>query len=114
MHASINKAITPPRNALFITIEILINLSLLFEVCLRMISLRKVLKSDYHLQLSQKYFRAKSNVFDLVVLILSLLSLIIYFAATGVIGEAEDITATLLVTFRYVMQFLRLALLVKK
>jgi len=99
--ASIKQRIVSPTHWLFITLEIVINAALFFEISIRLLSLGK------------DYFRSRSNVFDLAVLALSFIGLIVFFVSTGAVKEADDIATTLLLIFRYAIQLLRLVLLIK-
>jgi len=100
-NASVVKSISSPGHWLFGFAEIVINLALFFEVALRMAALGK------------KYFSNWSNVFDLVVLMLSFIGLLLYFQASGSFGEANDITTTALLFFRYFIQLVRLVVMIR-
>jgi len=101
IHASILRRISTPGHWTFITLEFLINIFFFFEVVVRILSFGK------------KYLQQWTNVFDVVVLALSLAGLVIYFATNGILEEADDITTTLLLVLRYAIQFLRLIIMVK-
>jgi len=91
-----------PTHWLFITLEVLINIALLTEVTLRMLSLKS------------RYFLSWSNIFDLSVLVISWLGLIIFFSSSALmLGEVDDVGTLLLLILRYIVQFLRLLLMVK-
>jgi len=91
-----------PTHWLFITLEVLINIALLTEVTLRMLSLKS------------RYFLSWSNIFDLSVLVISWLGPIIFFSSSALmLGEVDDVGTLLLLILRYIVQFLRLLLMVK-
>jgi len=107
VNASILQRVSTPSHWMFLVLELFINFALAFEVSLRFMSLGK------------RYFSSCSNIFDLTVLVLSCAGLVLYFTSKNESGtdlsleKAENIIATVLLIFRYIVQFLRLVLLVK-
>lgn len=85
---------------LFITIELVVNFSLLFEVILRFFAQRK------------NYFQSNSNRLDVFIVTLSWFGLIIHFVTPLLIFE-EDLISSFLIIFRYAIQFARLFLMIK-
>jgi len=65
---------------------------------------------------SQKkdFFKHGSNIFDIVVMLLSLVTLLMYISRTDAAEEVEDLVALLLMGLRYGLQFLRLISIIKK
>jgi len=106
VNAVIVKRFTSPSHWMFLVLEIFINIALAAEVSLMMLTLGK------------KYWHSRANIVDFVILMLSILSLVLYFATQGsgddnvVFQKAEGLTTTLLLVFRYGIQFIRLVFLV--
>ncbi len=90
-----------PTHWLFIAIEVFINCVLCGEVLLRMLIQKK------------RFFKSKANLFDVLVSILCVASLIVYFSGPSTLEEVDDAVAVLLLILRYGVQFLRLILLIK-
>ncbi|KYQ96670.1 hypothetical protein DLAC_03956 [Tieghemostelium lacteum] len=93
-----------PNHWLFITLDVLVNVTLAVEIILQMISLKK------------KYFYELSNIFDLFVLILSIAGLLMYFhsSSSGAHYDLEGIVIIFLTSIRYIVQCLRLLSLIKR
>jgi len=86
----------------FIFLDVLVNIAFVSEVSLQIVSQ----KTDY--------FKHASNIFDTVVMLLSLVTLLMYISKTNEAEEVEDLVALLLMGFRYGLQFLRLISIIKK
>ncbi|KAF2073978.1 hypothetical protein CYY_004723 [Polysphondylium violaceum] len=100
----IKKNTAIPSHWLFITLDILVNITLAVEILLQVISQKK------------KYFQQWSNLFDLLVLVLSIAGLFMYFLASNSTKtfDFEGIFIILLTAIRYGVQFLRLLALIKR
>jgi len=87
---------------IFISLDVLVNVAFMSEVSLQVISQKK------------EYFKHLSNLFDFVVMLLSLATLVMYVEKTDPSEEVEDLVALILIVVRYVLQFLRLISIIKK
>eukprot|EP00743_Colponemidia_sp_Colp-15_P003995 GILK01004307.1.p1 GENE.GILK01004307.1~~GILK01004307.1.p1 ORF type:complete len:230 (-),score=41.52 GILK01004307.1:174-815(-) len=90
-----------PSEVWFIIIEIFINITILGEVALRMVTQRR------------KYWTSCSNIFDVFVMALCITALILYLRGPSTEEEVEDIAADFMVAFRNGIQYLRLIMFLK-
>lgn len=91
-----------PDHWAFITLEVLINVLLGTEIVLKLAAQRS------------HYFRSKSNLFDVFVLVLCVMALLIYaFEGASISEEIDDAVSFILLLVRYILQFLRLLLMIK-
>ncbi|GAM18562.1 hypothetical protein SAMD00019534_017370 [Acytostelium subglobosum LB1] len=98
----IKKQTVLPSHWLFVLLDIMVNLALLAEVTLQIISQRS------------RYFTLWSNRFDLFVLVLSLGGLLMYLVAHNTVQfDYEGIVIIFLTALRYGVQFLRLLAMIK-
>jgi len=86
----------------FVLLDVVVNIAFLSEVGLQIASQK------------MDYFRHMSNLFDFLVMLLSLGTLFLYISKTNVVEEVEDLLALVLLGVRYVLQFLRLIAIIKK
>ncbi|TMW68841.1 hypothetical protein Poli38472_006309 [Pythium oligandrum] len=90
-----------PNSVVFISLEIAVSALLVFEVALRMMAFRT------------RFWSKWSNIFDLVALTMSLVSVAMYFNEEGVIGELEEVATDTLLALRNALQYVRLAIFLK-
>jgi len=86
----------------FLALDFFVNFAFVTEIALQIVSQKKA------------YFSKCSNLFDFGIMLLSVLSLCIYFTREGVGEQLEDLLALGLMGIRYGLQFLRLAVIVRK
>ncbi|GAM17579.1 hypothetical protein SAMD00019534_007540 [Acytostelium subglobosum LB1] len=99
----IRKQTSVPNHWLFIVLDIIVNLALLLEVSLQIISQKS------------RYFKEWSNRFDLFVLVLSIAGLFMYLLShASVAFEYEGIVIIFFTALRYGVQFLRLLAMIKR
>jgi len=91
-----------PTHWLFISSEIFINFVLFTEIGMKLF-----------VQTPKHFIKSKSNIFDLVVLFLCIISLCFYLYGPTVLEQLEGVLSLGLLAFRYVLQFLRLFVLLK-
>ncbi|CAH0477229.1 unnamed protein product [Peronospora belbahrii] len=90
-----------PSSVVFITLEIIVSSLLVFEVLLRMMAFKR------------RFWRKWCNIFDVVALVMSLVSVAIYFNEEGVLGELEEVAADSVLALRNAVQYVRLAIFLK-
>ncbi|KAL6066768.1 hypothetical protein QOT17_009351 [Balamuthia mandrillaris] len=90
-----------PTHWLFISLEVLINVTLLGEVTAKAIVQGK------------SFFRSYANLFDMFVTIVCVASLFFYLQGPSKTEEIEDVLSVFLVGLRNSLQFLRLLILIK-
>jgi len=90
-----------PTNPGFIVLEVLVNFALLSEVLLRLVAMHR------------RFCQYWGNVFDVFVLILSLLAMVLYFTGESLFKDIEEGFSLILLSCRYVIALLRVAILVK-
>jgi len=93
---------SPTAHWMFIFLDVLVNIAFVSEVSLQIVSQKK------------DFFKHGSNIFDIVVMLLSLVTLLMYISRTDEAEEVEDLVALLLMGLRYGLQFLRLISIIKK
>jgi hypothetical protein len=106
----------------FYILEIIINLTMIAEVAIRFLAFGRVsgiaqVTYIFHLahSVEQQFWRHPFNVFDLVVTVFCVLTvLVILFAGCGATSKEEEIFDTLLLVTRNVLQFGRLANIVRQ
>jgi len=97
----IRQDFSTPSHWLFLSVEIIVNLAFLFEISLRLVSLKL------------RYFSSVSNLFDVVVLLFSLLSILVYFTSSVYFSNINDIISIILLILRYGIQLVRLYRLIQ-
>eukprot|EP00744_Colponema_vietnamica_P011567 GILI01016271.1.p1 GENE.GILI01016271.1~~GILI01016271.1.p1 ORF type:complete len:217 (-),score=9.43 GILI01016271.1:37-687(-) len=98
-----------PDSAWFMCLEVFISFVILFDVLLRMASLRA------------KFFNNQANIFDLIVTSLGFASLFLFLRSFNssqeevleTVEEAEDVFGDIMFVLRNIIQYLRLVLFVK-
>jgi hypothetical protein len=86
-----------------LALEVIINLALVVEVTLKVMSL------------GRSYFQTRSNVFDFVVCVLSVGSLLLFYRGFArQFEKVGDLLVTMLLITRYLLQLLRLIALARK
>jgi len=86
----------------FIILDLFVNCAFVAEISLQITSQKK------------SYFEKYSNLFDFAIMLLSILSLCIYFTREGVAEQVEDLLALGLLGVRYGLQFLRLVTIIRR
>lgn len=86
----------------FIILDLFVNCAFVAEISLQIISQKK------------HYFEKYSNLFDFAIMLLSILSLCVYFTREGVAEQVEDLLALGLLGIRYALQFLRLVTIIRR
>ncbi|ETI49053.1 hypothetical protein, variant 2 [Phytophthora nicotianae CJ01A1] len=118
-----------PSSVVFISLEITVSALLVFEVLLRMMAFKRV--SDGAVTSGrfwkqwgltqrvvcckwQRFWHKWCNVFDVVALVMSLVSVAMYFnEGEGVLGELEEVAADSVLALRNAVQYVRLAIFLK-
>ncbi|ETI49057.1 hypothetical protein, variant 6 [Phytophthora nicotianae CJ01A1] len=91
-----------PSSVVFISLEITVSALLVFEVLLRMMAFKR------------RFWHKWCNVFDVVALVMSLVSVAMYFnEGEGVLGELEEVAADSVLALRNAVQYVRLAIFLK-
>ncbi|KAF1313502.1 hypothetical protein FI667_g17281, partial [Globisporangium splendens] len=90
-----------PSSVLFISLEITVSALLVFEVLLRMMAFKR------------RFWTKWCNIFDVVALVMSLVSVAMYFNEEGVLGELEEVAADSILALRNAVQYIRLAIFLK-
>merc|ERR1712137_455212 len=90
-----------PSSVVFISLEIIVSALLVFEVLLRMMAFKN------------RFWHKWGNFFDLVALVMSLVSVAMYFGEEGVLGELEEVAADSVLALRNTVQYVRLAIFLK-
>ncbi|CEG36072.1 wsc domain-containing protein [Plasmopara halstedii] len=90
-----------PSSMMFISLEITVSTLLVLEVLLRMMAFKK------------RFWQKWCNIFDIVALVMSLVSVAMYFNEEGVLGELEAVAADSVLALRNAVQYVRLALFLK-
>ncbi|POM66144.1 membrane protein [Phytophthora palmivora] len=90
-----------PSSVLFISLEITVSALLVFEVLLRMMAFKK------------RFWHKWCNIFDIVALVMSLVSVAMYFNEEGVLGELEEVATDSVLMLRNAVQYVRLAIFLK-
>ncbi|EGZ28391.1 hypothetical protein PHYSODRAFT_474346 [Phytophthora sojae] len=90
-----------PSSVVFISLEIIVSALLVFEVLLRMMAFKR------------RFWHKWCNIFDLVALVMSLVSVAMYFNEEGVLGELEEVAADSVLALRNAVQYVRLAIFLK-
>ncbi|GLD94872.1 hypothetical protein PINS_up003497 [Pythium insidiosum] len=90
-----------PSSLVFIALEIAVSALLVFEVMLRMVAYRR------------RFWSKWCNIFDVVALAMSLVSVAMYFNEEGFVGELEEVATGILLAFRNTVQYIRLAIFLK-
>ncbi|OWZ20354.1 WSC domain-containing hypothetical protein [Phytophthora megakarya] len=90
-----------PSSVLFISLEITVSALLVFEVFLRMMAYKK------------RFWHKWCNIFDIVALVMSLVSVAMYFNEEGVLGELEEVATDSVLMLRNAVQYVRLAIFLK-
>ncbi|EEY66006.1 uncharacterized protein PITG_03544 [Phytophthora infestans T30-4] len=91
-----------PSSVVFISLEITVSALLVFEVLLRMMAFKK------------RFWHKWCNIFDVVALVMSLVSVAMYFnEGEGVLGELEEVAADSVLALRNAVQYVRLAIFLK-
>ncbi|CAI5712766.1 unnamed protein product [Hyaloperonospora brassicae] len=90
-----------PSSVVFISLEIIVSTLLVCEVLLRMMAFKK------------RFWHKWCNIFDVVALVMSLVSVAMYFNEEGVLGELEEVAADSVLALRNAVQYLRLAIFLK-
>eukprot|EP01120_Amphizonella_sp_Union-15-10_P010489 TRINITY_DN4203_c0_g1_i1.p1 TRINITY_DN4203_c0_g1~~TRINITY_DN4203_c0_g1_i1.p1 ORF type:complete len:210 (-),score=20.02 TRINITY_DN4203_c0_g1_i1:221-850(-) len=90
-----------PKNYIFMTIEILVNVTLLIDIIIRIAAQQK------------KYCKSPANIFDIIVLFFSVGSLVIYLEGTKIVSKIEDVAAAVLLSLRYVIVLTRVILILR-
>ncbi|KAG6977186.1 hypothetical protein JG688_00000624 [Phytophthora aleatoria] len=91
-----------PSSVVFISLEITVSALLVFEVLLRMMAFKR------------RFWHKWCNIFDIVALVMSLVSVAMYFnEGEGVLGELEEVAADSVLALRNAVQYVRLAIFLK-
>ncbi|KAE8910859.1 hypothetical protein PF005_g16644 [Phytophthora fragariae] len=90
-----------PSSVVFISLEILVSALLVFEVLLRMMAFKR------------RFWHKWCNIFDIVALVMSLVSVAMYFNEEGVLGELEEVATDSVLALRNAVQYVRLAIFLK-
>ncbi|KAK1948081.1 hypothetical protein P3T76_000371 [Phytophthora citrophthora] len=90
-----------PSSVVFISLEITVSALLVFEVLLRMMAFKR------------RFWHKWCNIFDIVALVMSLVSVAMYFNEEGVLGELEEVAADSVLALRNAVQYVRLAIFLK-
>ncbi|DBA02940.1 TPA: hypothetical protein N0F65_005967 [Lagenidium giganteum] len=90
-----------PSSVTFIALEIVVSGLLVLEVLLRIVAFKK------------RFWSRWSNVFDIVALVMSLMSVALYFNEEGVLGELEEVASDGILALRNSIQYFRLAVFLK-
>uniref|UniRef100_A0AAV1VLN2 Ion transport domain-containing protein n=1 Tax=Peronospora matthiolae TaxID=2874970 RepID=A0AAV1VLN2_9STRA len=90
-----------PSSVVFISLEIIVSTLLVCEVLLRMMAFKR------------RFWHKWCNIFDIVALVMSLVSVAMYFNEEGVLGELEEVAADSVLALRNAVQYLRLAIFLK-
>ncbi|KAG2772501.1 hypothetical protein JG687_00000479 [Phytophthora cactorum] len=91
-----------PSSVVFISLEITVSALLVFEVLLRMMAFKR------------RFWHKWCNIFDIVALVMSLVSVVMYFnEGEGVLGELEEVAADSVLALRNAVQYVRLAIFLK-
>uniref|UniRef100_K3WPR1 Ion transport domain-containing protein n=1 Tax=Globisporangium ultimum (strain ATCC 200006 / CBS 805.95 / DAOM BR144) TaxID=431595 RepID=K3WPR1_GLOUD len=90
-----------PSSVLFISLEITVSTLLVFEVLLRMMAFKR------------RFWTKWCNIFDVIALVMSLVSVVMYFNEEGVLGELEEVAADSILALRNAVQYIRLAIFLK-
>ncbi|CAI5728814.1 unnamed protein product [Peronospora destructor] len=90
-----------PSSMVFISLEIIVSTLLVFEVLLRMMAFKR------------RFWHKWCNIFDVVALVMSLVSVAMYFNEEGVLGELEEVAADSVLALRNAVQYARLAIFLK-
>ena len=106
----------------FYILEIIINSTMIAEVAIRFLAFGRVSETVKVLQgphltegVGQQFWKYPFNVFDLVVTVFCVLTvLVILFAGCGTTSKEEEVFDTLLLVTRNVLQFGRLANIVRQ
>jgi hypothetical protein len=106
----------------FYILEIIINSAMIVEVAIRFLAfgrVSRIVEVSYVLHLThgveQQFWKYPFNVFDLIVTVFCVLTvLVIVFAGCGATSKEEEIFDTLLLVTRNVLQFGRLANIVRQ
>ncbi|KAI9906998.1 hypothetical protein PsorP6_004036 [Peronosclerospora sorghi] len=81
-----------PSSIVFISLEIVVSALLVFEILLRMMAFKK------------RFWHKWCNIFDVMALVMSLVSLVIYFNEESVLGELEEVAADSVMALRNAVQ----------
>ncbi|KAF4317626.1 hypothetical protein BBO99_00002590 [Phytophthora kernoviae] len=90
-----------PSSVVFISLEITVSVLLVFEVLLRMVAFKR------------RFWHKWCNIFDVVALAMSLVSVFMYFNEEGVLGELEEVATDSVLALRNAVQYVRLAIFLK-
>ncbi|RMX65591.1 hypothetical protein DD238_001778 [Peronospora effusa] len=90
-----------PSSMVFISLEIIVSTLLVLEVLLRMMAFKR------------RFWHKWCNIFDVVALVMSLVSVAMYFNEEGVLGELEEVAADSVLALRNAVQYARLAIFLK-
>ncbi|KAG6609229.1 wsc domain-containing protein [Phytophthora cinnamomi] len=90
-----------PSSVVFISLEITVSALLVFEVLLRMMAFKR------------RFWHKWCNIFDMVALVMSLVSVAMYFNEEGVLGELEEVATDSVLALRNAVQYVRLAIFLK-
>lgn len=90
-----------PSSLVFISLEITVSALLVFEVFLRMMAFKR------------RFWHKWCNIFDIVALVMSLVSVAMYFNEEGVLGELEEVATDSVLALRNAVQYVRLAIFLK-
>ena len=105
----------------FYILEIIINTSMILEVTIRFIAFGRVRRASFDCKMEiltrdvQQFWKYPFNVFDLIVTIFCAVTLlVILFAGCETATKEEEILDTLLLVARNILQFGRLATVVRQ
>ncbi|UIZ26922.1 hypothetical protein KXD40_001885 [Peronospora effusa] len=104
-----------PSSMVFISLEIIVSTLLVLEVLLRMMAFKRH-RGTYLLFVIgslQRFWHKWCNIFDVVALVMSLVSVAMYFNEEGVLGELEEVAADSVLALRNAVQYARLAIFLK-
>ncbi|KAH7479273.1 hypothetical protein PRIC1_009179 [Phytophthora ramorum] len=90
-----------PSSVVFISLEITVSALLVFEVLLRMMAFKR------------RFWHKWCNIFDIIALAMSLVSVAMYFNEEGVLGELEEVATDSVLALRNAVQYVRLAIFLK-
>ncbi|KAL3673363.1 hypothetical protein V7S43_001079 [Phytophthora oleae] len=90
-----------PSSVVFISLEITVSALLVFEVLLRMMAFKR------------RFWHKWCNILDIVALVMSLVSVAMYFNEEGVLGELEEVATDSVLALRNAVQYVRLAIFLK-
>jgi hypothetical protein len=91
-----------PNQAWYIALEVTLSVLVLCEVLLRV-----------YLQGCTLFWRAYSNIFDVLVMVLSIFAIVMALSYDQLLEDVEGIAAQVVMAIRLIVQYLRLILLIK-